>query len=155
MTDGQMAWHVDGKWSSAEILEHLSLAYSRTAARMRPLLQENLPEVRRRTFTEWIGGIIVLKLGRIVPGRKAPEALTPRGASPAEVKIRIEEKLGQLDMVMNECAERFGSDQRVLVNPVLGPLSLSEWRKFHRLHTLHHMKQIHALRKKIKNREIR
>jgi hypothetical protein len=82
MTSEQMTWHPAEKWSAAEILEHLSLAYARTVERMKSALQEGPAEVRRRTFREWAGGVIVLKLGRIPPGRKAPEGLSPCGILP-------------------------------------------------------------------------
>lgn len=149
MSDGQLVWHPEGKWSSAEILEHLSLAYLRTTDRMETLLQGELPEVRRRTFKEWLGGMIVLKLGRIPAGRKAPEGIVPRGMGPDAVKSAVAEKLCQMDQVIDRCEERFGGKNNVLVHPILGPLSAPQWRRFHCVHTLHHMKQIQALRQKM------
>jgi hypothetical protein len=154
MTDEQMVWHPDGKWSSSEILEHLALAYARTADRMQALLHQDLPEVRGRTFKEWIGGMIVLRLGRIPPGRKSPEAICPKGISSVQAKSAIEEKLAQVDAMIEECEKRFGSKENILVHTVLGPLSASEWRRFHCVHTLHHMKQIHALREKMRSARI-
>src|SRR5215469_4072877 len=85
ITDEQLQWHPEGKWSSAGILEHLSLAYARTAQRMKPVVQQEKLDVRRMTIKEWMGACIVLKLGRIPPGRKAPEALCPTGANPRQV----------------------------------------------------------------------
>lgn len=152
MTDEQMTWHPEGKWSSAEILEHLALAYARTADRMQPLLHQDLPEVRRRTFKEWVGGMIVLRLGHIPPGRKAPEAVSPKGISSPQARSSIEENLVRVDAMLEQCEKRFGSKQSVLVHTVLGPLSAAEWRRFHCVHTLHHMKQIHALREKMRSR---
>lgn len=146
MTSEQMAWHPAEKWSAAEILEHLSLAYGRTVDRMKSALQEGAPEVRRRTFREWAGGVIVLKLGLIPPGRKAPEALAPRGVSPEQALDSARKKLAELDRAIDQCQERFGSSRNVLVHAILGPLSSSEWRRFHCVHTLHHMRQISRLR---------
>lgn len=142
MTDDQLLWHPVGKWSSAEILEHLSLAYTRTADRLEELLQKDLPEPRRRTFREWMGGIIVLRLGHIPSGREAPEALVPKGMTPAKARSCIEEKLTQLDTMIDRCEKRFGSKRNIMDHPALGPLSPSEWRRFHCVHTLHHMRQI-------------
>ncbi|HLJ29635.1 MAG TPA: DUF1569 domain-containing protein [Candidatus Angelobacter sp.] len=149
MTDEQLSWHPGSKWSSVEILEHLSLAYSRTAERMRPFVQQELPAVRRRTFKEWAGGVIVLKIGRIPSGRKAPEGLSPKGMSPSQARTCIEERLLQLDQAIDLCEQRFGASRNILDHAILGPLSTSEWRKFHYVHTLHHMNQIHVLREKI------
>jgi len=151
MSDEQLAWHPAGKWCAAEILEHLSLAYSRTAERMKPLIQQGQqPEVRGRTPREWVGGLIVLKLGRIPRGRKAPEAVAPKGMSPQTARTSIRESLFQVDKAIGQCEERFGSRRNVLVHTLLGPLSTSEWRRFHCVHTLHHMKQIDTLREKMK-----
>lgn len=146
MSSEQMMWHPAEKWSAAGILEHLSLAYGRTVERMKSTLHEGAPEVRRRTFREWAGGLIVLKLGRIPPGRKAPEALSPCGVPPEQALDSARTKLAELDRVIDQCQERFGSSRNFLVHAILGPLTTSEWRRFHCVHTLHHMRQIHALR---------
>ena len=152
-TDGitaeQLAWHPEEKWSSAEILEHLSLAYSRTVDRMKVLLEQGTPEVRRRTFREWAGGLIVLKLERIPPGRKAPEAVSPRGIEAEQALASAQSNLAELDRMIDLCQQRFGTQQNVLVHAVLGPLTTSEWRKFHYVHTIHHMRQVKALREKM------
>jgi len=149
MTDEQLAWHPDGKWSSAGILEHLSLAYERTAERMRPVIHQDTLELRQRTFREWAGAFIVLRLGRIPPGRKAPEGLSPKGTNPGPVIASIRQKLAEMDGVLKQCEARFGDKRRVLLHAILGPLSIREWRRFHSVHTLHHMKQIQALREKM------
>lgn len=51
-----------------------------------------------------------------------------------------------LDDVMSRCAGKFGGRTKLLDHPVLGPLSVSQWRKFHLVHGLHHVKQLHRLR---------
>src|SRR5215467_5326859 len=142
MTAEQLLWHPEEKWSSAEILEHLSLAYSRTVDRMKALLQEDTPEVRRRTFREWVGGLIVLKLERIPPGRKAPETVAPRGMAAEQALSSAQSNLAELDRMIDQCQQRFGSQKDVLVHAVLGPLTTGEWRKFHYVHTIHHMRQV-------------
>ena len=149
MTAEQLAWHPEEKWSSAEILEHLSLAYSRTVDRMKALLEQGTPEVRRRTFREWAGGLIVLKLERIPPGRKAPETVAPRGMAPEQALTSAQSNLAELDRMIDRCQQRFGTQQNVLVHAVLGPLTTSEWRKFHYVHTIHHMRQVKALRQRM------
>ena len=56
MTDEEMIWHREGKWSSAQIMEHLSLAFSSTVKRMKETLaQDKGPEVRQPTFKERMG----------------------------------------------------------------------------------------------------
>jgi hypothetical protein len=150
MSDAQLTWHPAGKWCAAEILEHLSLAYGRTAERMKPLTQQGRPEVRRRTVKELVGGLIVLKLGRIPQGRKAPEAVAPKGMSARDARSAVRENLLRMDTTIAQCEQRFGSRKNVMVHPVLGPLSTAEWRTFHCLHTLHHVRQIATLRERMK-----
>lgn len=149
MTEEQMAWHPEGKWSSAGILEHLSLAYERTTERMKPVARQGKLELRKTTFKERLGALIVLKLGRIPSGRKAPEGLSPKGTSPAQVIASIRQNLLAMDEVFKQCEARFGDKKIVLVHTVLGPLSIRDWRRFHCVHTLHHMKQIHGLRQRV------
>lgn len=152
MTDEQLTWHPEGKWSAAGILEHLSLAYERTTQRMKPIAQDGLLEVRKTTFKERVGGFIVLKLGRIPAGRKAPEGLSPKGASPRQAIASIRQNLSAMDEVFKQCEARFGDKRIVLVHAILGPLSIREWRRFHCVHTLHHMRQIHGLRERMNTR---
>lgn len=151
MTEEQLSWHSEGKWSSAGILEHLSLAYGRTTERMKPVAQQGTIEVRRATFKERVGGLIVLKLGRIPAGRKAPEGLSPKGASPGQAITSIRQNLSAMDEVFKQCEARFGDRKIVLVHAILGPLSVRDWRRFHCVHTLHHMRQIHGLRQQMKD----
>src|SRR5947208_17127283 len=150
MTDEEMIWHPEGKWSSAQILEHLSLAFSSTVTRMKDTLAQDVtPEIRQPTFKERMGSFLVIKLNYIPPGRKAPERIVPKGISPAEAREAVRSSLAEVDGVINECAKRFGRQTIVMIHPSLGPLTVKQWRKFHCVHTLHHMRQIQKMRQKM------
>ena len=142
----ELAWHPEGKWSSAEILEHLALTYSATAKGMRRVLQSDAPQVRPATWKERISITVVVRAGYFPFGREAPGQVTPRESNPALVLSRIHANLSEMDEVIGECERRFGSKAVILLHPLLGPLSLNQWRKFHRVHCLHHLKQIYSLR---------
>ncbi len=142
----ELAWRREGKWSSAEILEHLALTYSATAKGMRRVLQSDDPKVRPATWKERFSITVVVEVGYFPPGREAPLQVTPRESNPEQVLNRIHANLSEMDKTIEECEQRFGGKAVVLVHPVLGPLSLNQWRKFHRVHCLHHMKQICNLR---------
>lgn len=150
MSDQQMEWHPQDKWSASEILEHLSLTYSRTADRIEPLLDQGLAAVRRRNLREWVGVAVVLKLGKMPSGRKAPELQLPRGIGIAEAKKCLEEQFTRLNGALDECERRFGPRRKIMAHYILGPLSTREYRRFHCVHTLHHLKQVRALRERIK-----
>src|SRR2546423_14070053 len=47
MTEEQLTWHPEGKWSSTLILEHLSLAFSSTVRGMKRALEAGKPDVRK------------------------------------------------------------------------------------------------------------
>jgi hypothetical protein len=51
-----------------------------------------------------------------------------------------------MDRQLSRCQETCGSKGWLANHPVLGPLTIYQWPKFHRVHTRHHMKQIRAMR---------
>jgi hypothetical protein len=70
----------------------------------------------------------------------------PRGLPSEKAISEITSKIAEMDEIMSQCAARFGADTKVLDHPVLGPFSVSQWRKFHLVHGRHHLKQIRQLR---------
>jgi hypothetical protein len=51
-----------------------------------------------------------------------------------------------MDDIIARCEEKLGKQNNLLDHPILGPLTGGQWRKFHLLHGLHHVKQIWRLR---------
>jgi hypothetical protein len=149
MNSNELAWHPEGKWSSAEVLEHLALTYSGTVKGLRAALQSNAPSVRPATWKERFSAQLVVGVGYFPSGREAPRQVRPRESDPQQILDKIQANLSELDQALEECEQRFGGKAVVLVHPVLGPISLHEWRKFHRVHCLHHMKQIRLLRSRM------
>jgi hypothetical protein len=70
----------------------------------------------------------------------------PRGTPAQQVTGEILENVVRMDAVIQECETRFGRSKPIADHPVLGPLTASEWRKFHLVHAKHHAKQIRKLR---------
>jgi hypothetical protein len=149
MADEQMAWTVEGKWSSALILEHLSLAYLITVKASRMVLRQANPDVREPTWKERFKVAVGVKIGYLPSGAKAPRMVFPRGISPQEAKSSIQSNLMEMDKVLQLCEEKFGDAVVFMIHGFLGPLTIREWRKFHLVHTRHHMKQIHDLRRQM------
>lgn len=144
ITTEELAWHPEGKWSAAEILEHLTLTYSGTVKGMQRVLAADGNGTQRPTLKSRMFALVVTGIGYMPEGRKAPKGTVPSGtqANPVEAILR---NLDEMDVVLRDVERKKGASARV-VHPVLGPLTVRQWRKFHLVHTRHHMKQIAKLR---------
>jgi len=131
-----------GKWSAAQILEHLFLTYKNTNRGMAKCLEHGAPLVTRATLKQRLATLIVVNLGYLPGGRKAPERTTPRGMSPEEVQQAIAPELQRMGSGLDDCERRFGTRTKIMDHPILGPLTAGEWRKFHWVHGRHHARQI-------------
>lgn len=147
LSEGQMRQHPEGKWDTAAILEHLALTYGSTARVMQKCLKEGRPLATSATFRHRVARSLVLRFSYIPSGRKAPKQVVPSGIGGKEALDLITANLEKMDRAFTECEQRFGGKVKIADHPVLGPIPISGWRKFHVLHTLHHMKQIDALKK--------
>ncbi len=145
MTAEQLAWHPDGKWSAAQILEHLSLAFSSTSKALERALKAGRPATEVPTLRERAITAVVVEMGFFPSGRAAPEWTRPRGAPPETMVAMIREKLAEMDGRITECEQRYGVGI-IARHPIIGPFSARQWRRFHWVHTRHHMKQIDRLR---------
>ena len=131
-----------GKWTPAQIVEHLALGIESSAQRF--LDRRGKPPMTRRgrTPVEWAAKVFILGVGWYPPGMKAPE-----GARPAErvegkaAESRFRRGLALWDRVVAELlpARR---DDLFVKHPRLGDLTIEEWRTFHVSHARHHARQI-------------
>jgi hypothetical protein len=140
----QADWHQapPGKWSSAQILEHLMLSYAATTKGMlkamwmgKPL--GGKPTLRDRVITFYVAGLGLLPSGRIAP----PQA-TPKNGAGMDSLRPFNDALVAMDATLTDAEKRFGSRIKLLDHPVLGPLTAKEWRRFHRTHAMHHLRQV-------------
>lgn len=135
------------KWSAAQILEHLSLTYSGTLKGMEKCLAAGKPLATSPTTKQRVAAVVVVGLGHMPQGRKAPERSQPRGLPANEVLAQIWTNLQVMDAAITRCEHQFGSKLKILDHPILGPLSVQGWRKFHWVHGTHHAKQIEAIKR--------
>jgi hypothetical protein len=145
----QLSWHEPGKWCAAEILEHLYLSYTGTIKGCLRLLERGKPLASRASLKNRAQSFIVVSLGYMPTGRKAPEVTRPRGLEIPTIIREIESKIREMDAVLSDCAVKFGARAKVFDHPLLGPFSVGQWRKFHLVHGLHHVKQIRRLAEQI------
>jgi hypothetical protein len=148
LTEAQMQWHPEGKWSAVELVEHLSLAYTRSAIGMRKAIAEG-PAIRKATPKERLGKVLLFRFRYIPPGRKAPEAIHPKGLKVGDALAAARRGLELVDHTISDCEKHMGQGTPVYAHPVLGPLTATQWREFHLIHTLHHMRQVRKWRKQM------
>lgn len=134
-----------GKWSIALILGHLSITYRQTAGVLRKVAQGGKPAAGKGSFRQWFFTRVVADVGYFPTGRPAPPATVPSELPPEQVVTEVHENLVSMDAMLREVEEKFGADVKVADHPVLGPFTVTEWRKFHYRHTHHHAKQIRGL----------
>lgn len=130
-----------GKWSIAEILEHLTLVYTRNAAGFSKVVETGEPRASRPALKQRVGRTLVVDLAYF-PRVPAPEASMPCGSMPAErVRELALAALAALDLAVARADARFGDRTPLLNHPYFAGMSVRQWRKFHWRHTVHHMKQ--------------
>jgi hypothetical protein len=146
MSREQLAWHAEGKWSAAEILEHLSLTYRGTAKSLERCLQTGRPTASIPSWRERMATFVVTGVRYMPRGRRAPSFVLPRGTAPEVVLDEVCRQLSAADDAITRCEAQFGARVRIANHPILGPLTARQWRTFHLVHARHHMKQIALIR---------
>src|SRR5271166_3420242 len=137
-------WHhaPPGKWSCAQIFEHLLLSYTATTQGTLKAMEIGKPLGGRPTLRDRISTFYVAGLGLLPSGRAAPQQVTPKDGAGLESLRQFNDALVAMDATLADAEKRFGSRVKVLNHPVLGPLTAKEWRRFHRTHAKHHLRQI-------------
>jgi len=144
LSAGQLARHRPGKWSTAEILEHLYLTYTGTIKGFERVLDADRSLATVPTWRQRGRRFVVVGLGYMPGGREAPPVARPRGLPPEKVLAEILPKIEEMDAIIRRCEEKIGRG-KLLDHPILGPLTGAQWRKFHLVHGLHHARQIERL----------
>jgi len=134
--------HPPGKWSAAEILEHLGITFARTVRGLQRVVDQGAPIAGQASARQWAGKLLVVYAGYFPAGVQSPEAVRPRGADAAGVLDATLVSLAAMNEGLDGAELRFGPRLPVMDHPVLGPLSVHEWRRFHWVHTRHHARHI-------------
>lgn len=133
-----------GKWSAAQIVEHLALALAWSASEFEKRRARE-PMVRSRpSLGERVARALVLRLGWFTPGMEPPSADAPlppmdRAAVEAGFRRAVERHLTLTRVLLPARAHDL-----FVEHPRLGALSFPEWLAFHVRHARHHARQIRA-----------
>jgi Protein of unknown function (DUF1569) len=134
-----------GKWTAAQTMEHLVLTFTSTTKYMHKVSKEGT-SVPAPTLKQRIGTFVVTGLGHIPEGRKAPEFARPLETSSTGIIDRFRQAIHDMDEAITATERLRAKGARIAMHPIVGPLTAVQWRKFHLVHTRHHMKQIRAMR---------
>lgn len=152
MSEKQLDWRPAGKWSAAEVLEHLYLTYTGTIKGFERLLAAGKPLATRASLKHRARASFVFGFNYLPSGRKAPPHTVPRGLVTERIRTEIYGKIAAMDQIIQECERSFGTGP-LLDHPILGPLTAQRWRRFHLIHGRHHAKQIVRLRQQMSKSE--
>jgi hypothetical protein len=144
LTLEQLTVRPQGKWTIAEILEHLSRAFSFSAAGARRAMSAHAASSRRPTPRQRFRAFVVIGCGYLPTGVESPKMVLPVGIDPATALPVVMETLQDMNAALDAAALQFGTHVKLMDHPILGPLSIDEWRRFHWIHTRHHVRQIRA-----------
>src|SRR6185436_244830 len=78
-----------GRWSIANIIEHLDLTYTRNAAGLERRLGKGDSPERKRTLRQSAIRTLIVTLGYFPPGRTAPTMVVPQGRPFSEVVAEL------------------------------------------------------------------
>jgi hypothetical protein len=147
LDDERAGVRVDGRWSIAEIVEHLDRTYSGTVKGLQRCLEAGTPRVSARTLKSRARTFVVVSLGMFPTGIEAPKHVVPTGSVLlSAVLARARANLEALDVTTRAAVDRFGHGP-VMDHPILGPFTPAQWLRFHRVHTRHHEQQMVARRR--------
>jgi hypothetical protein len=140
------------RWNAWQIADHLAATWRSTTRGLEDRLQKARPLKSRPNLQQRLRQITVLSLGFFPTKGEAPRMALPSAAPPEPLTgDQLVEHLTAALSAMDALLVRLESDYNgspVLTHQAFGPLSVSGWRRFHRVHARHHAPQIErAVRK--------
>ncbi len=138
------------KWSIQQIAEHLLQTYRGSLTAIVARVERGSVTRAQPSLRQRLGQFRILSLGCFPHGRLAPAAVSPtqpvtiRGGDDLLTRLNVE--ILKLDQATAH-GERLFGHRRAVSHLILGPLSMQQWRRFHLVHGLHHIRQIHAIRR--------
>ena len=138
-----------GKWSIQQIVEHLILSYQSTFPAIERRLDKGTVTLSSPTLRQRVFQFLILDVRFFPHGLNAPATVRPGPVTPCsgdEIIENLGAVLQKTDDLIAAAEVLFGSS-RAISHTSLGPMSMSQWRRFHLVHARHHLKQIARLRR--------
>jgi hypothetical protein len=137
------------KWTAQQVIEHLVLGYQSTTKALNSRLSKGrLPRMKKPTSLQWTLKCMILGFGYLPQGAPALDETLPSGhfapMDGRQLGELLREEGNAMDQALEACRRQFGIE-RVAVHPWLGPLRVDQWRRFHAVHGLHHVTQLHSI----------
>ena len=131
----------DGKWTLAQIVEHLAIAFDLVANGFASL-PENETKAREATPSQAVLRHALLGSGELPKGMRAPDISEPsENPDPELVVARFRMGIERTRALLDDWPET--RQVSVFVrHPILGDLNLPEWVRFHFVHCTLHARQI-------------
>jgi DinB superfamily len=129
-----------GKWSPAQVTEHVALAYERTRELLTRPPGRGIPRLFRLLIRHFYVRPI-LKNGRFPSKAKAPKPFQPSGAPPLAEALcaRLEAAAHGLE---EDFEGQISAGKEILDHPVFGRVNLVDALRFQAIHTAHHRRQL-------------
>lgn len=133
-----------GKWSPAQIAEHVALSYELSLAAMRGAFPGAAAPTLVRPLIRTFFLQPVLRNGRFKTGGKAPAAFRPSPApGPAEVVLpRLEAAVGAFEQALKA---EVAAGHPSMNHPFFGKVSLVDYLRLQVIHLNHHRNQLPAV----------
>jgi hypothetical protein len=137
--DGDWQRAPAGKWTPAQIVEHLAISLERSARGFESPRGE--PQRRPPTPIERVARWLVFGLAWTPPGVRAARGTTPAArVEAADAERHFRAGLARWATLESGSAEQAAAT--LVRHPRLGDLDLEEWIRFHAWHCRHHARQI-------------
>ena len=89
MSSEQLSWHLPGKWSAAEVLEHLYLTYVGTIEGLERVMTRGVPLATTPSMARRVLTFVVVRHGYVPGGREAPAMVRPGGCRWSRCDTRV------------------------------------------------------------------
>jgi hypothetical protein len=138
-------------WSAQQVIEHLVLGYRVTSVALESRLNKGRlsRHRRKRTKLQWLLQLMILTFGSLPKGLPAPDDATPvpdgfGALTGRQLADLLRKEIGVMDALLDQCRRKFGME-RIAVDPLLGPLRVDQWRRYHVVHGYHHLEQLRSI----------